>query len=80
MWYEADGGCVLGDSERHLGHAIQDGREWWAYDAVHPNASRSGFLCLGRFKTMNDAQCAIESSVGAYERWWAFDAGRSIVC
>jgi hypothetical protein len=79
IWYEAEGGCVLGDSERHLGHAIQDGEEWWAYDAVHPNASRSGFLCLGRFKTMADAKYAIESSVGAFERWWSMEVKQARV-
>lgn len=67
MWYVGAGVCALADSERHLGHAIHDADSWTAYDAVHPNKSRDGFLVLGRFKSMGDAIRAIESSVGVFE-------------
>jgi hypothetical protein len=65
LWFKVMGVCALVDSERHLGHAVRERGVWLAYDAVHPNASHDGFLCLGRFKTAADARRAIETSVDA---------------
>jgi hypothetical protein len=68
-WYEAMGVCALADSERHLGHAVRKGRYWLAYDAVHPDASNTGFKRLGRFKNVSEARQAIESSVDVLTGW-----------
>jgi len=70
-WYVAVGICALADADRHLGHAVRQGSDWLVYDAVHPNAAGDGFTLVGRFKSMVDAQLAIESSVGVHGRWWA---------
>jgi hypothetical protein len=70
-WYVAVEICALADSERHLGHAVREGSEWLAYDAIHPNAANDGFRFLGSFRTDVDARLAIESSVGVCGRWWA---------
>jgi hypothetical protein len=64
IWFKVVGVCALADSERHLGHAVRKGGNWLAYDAVHPNAPHDGFLYVGHFKTVIDAQRAIENSVG----------------
>ena len=78
MWYLADGVCALADSERHLGHAIQEGDSWTAYDAVHPNESHDGLLALGRFKSIGAAVHAIERSVGVFESRLAPVIGQSM--
>ena len=70
-WYVAVEICALADSGRHLGHAVREGSEWLAYDAIHPNATNDGFLFLGSFRTDVDARLAIENSVGVCGRWWA---------
>jgi len=70
-WYVAVGVCALADSERHLGHAVREGRHRLGYDAVHPNASNTGFKRLGTFKTLGEAKRAIESSVDAFQGWLA---------
>ena len=59
---------ALSDSERHLGHIFWDGDAWVAYDAVHPSPSSDGFLCLGRFRSVNEAKEVIEKSVGVLRR------------
>ena len=76
-WYEDIGVCALADSERHLGHAVREGRCWLAWDAVHPNASNTGFKRLGRFKNVSEAKRAIESSVGVVQGWWAPSAAQA---
>jgi hypothetical protein len=77
IWRVGIGIRALADSERHLGHAVRKGHFWLAWDAVHSNASNSGFKQLGRFKTVGDAQRAIESSVGVPGGWWTPVAGQS---
>ena len=67
-WYEAGGVWALADSERHLGHSFREGKLWLAYDAVHPNPSKDGFLCVGQFSSANAARSAIEGSLGVIGR------------
>lgn len=64
-WYLGSDVCALSDSERHLGHAVKEGDFWTAYDAIHPDPLRNGFLTLGRFRNIVGAIEAIQSSVVA---------------
>jgi hypothetical protein len=70
VWYDSGNICALADAERHLGHAVNTGRGWIAFDSTHSSLDSSGFLMVGHFKSAMMAKLAIESSVGAKGKWF----------
>jgi hypothetical protein len=78
IWYESAGVCALADTERHLGHAIQDEDGWVAYNATHLNGRSDGFLVVGQFESLTVAKLAIEASVGICGHWWRLDPQRHL--
>ncbi len=70
VWRDADDVCALADSDRHLGHVVNDGT-WHAFDAIHPTDAGGGFMHLGTFASADDAKAAVERSISqrAGVRW-----------
>lgn len=62
VWRDAKDVCALADSDRHLGHIVNQG-DWHAFDAVHPNDAGDGFRHVGVFATAEQAKAAVERSV-----------------
>ena len=56
--------CALADGERHLGHILQIGGRWYAFDATHLNNGGDGFRDLGSFASIASAKQAVELSSG----------------
>lgn len=64
LWSDSPSGCSLVDAERHLGHIINAGEYWIAFDATHLNGTRTGFAVLGTFPEIGSAKRAVEESCG----------------
>lgn len=64
-WRNSSEICALADGERHLGHILQIGGRWYAFDATHSNEDGDGFLNLGSFAGISSAKEAVELSSGA---------------
>lgn len=63
-WRESETLCALANEERHLGHVVQTGQRWMAFDGTHMNAENNGFLPLGAFATLAGAKAAVEFAAG----------------
>lgn len=59
-WRNSKDICALADGERHLGHILQIGGRWYAFDATHFNENSDGFRGLGSFASMLSAKQAVE--------------------
>lgn len=59
-WRNSPEICALADGERHLGHIVQIGGRWHAFDATHFNESADGFRGLGSFASLSSAKEAVE--------------------
>lgn len=68
-WRNSPEICALADRERHLGHIVQIGGRWYAFDATHSNEESDGFRNLGSFANLASAKEAVEmhSSWGIME-------------
>ncbi len=74
-WRESADVCALGDSERHLGHAIRIDDRWIAYDAIHFNPTNDGFRIIGIFDSAASAKRAIEDCVRVS---WVWEVGGTL--
>jgi len=63
-WRNSPEICALADGERHLGHILQIGGRWYAFDATHFNDDADGFRTLGSFASLVSAKEAVELSSG----------------
>jgi hypothetical protein len=63
-WYDTSSICSLADGERHLGHIVNAGDYWVAFDATHLNDARTGFAVLGTFPELTRAKRAVAHSHG----------------
>lgn len=63
-WRNSTEICALADGERHLGHIVQIGGRWYAFDATHFNDSADGFRGLGSFASITPAKEAVELCSG----------------
>jgi hypothetical protein len=63
-WRNSQQICALADGERHLGHILQIGGRWYAFDATHFNETGDGFRRLGSFASLASAREAVELSSG----------------
>jgi len=63
-WRNSPEICALADGERHLGHVLQIGGRWYAFDATHFNEDFDGFRNLGSFASILSAKQAVELSSG----------------
>jgi hypothetical protein len=63
-WRDSPEICALADQERHLGHIVQIGGRWFAFDATHSNEESKGFRNLGSFASMTSAKEAVELASG----------------
>ncbi len=61
-WSDSPSICSLTDTERHLGHIVNAGRYWIAFDATRFNGAHSGFAPLGTFPEIASAKRAVEQS------------------
>ena len=61
-WRHSASICALADGERHLGHIVQIGGRWYAFDATHFNEGSDGFRNLGSFASIVSAKEAVELS------------------
>ena len=59
-WRHSASICALADGERHLGHIVQIGGRWYAFDATHFNERADGFRNLGSFASLVSAREAVE--------------------
>jgi hypothetical protein len=64
VWRNSSEICALADGERHLGHILQIGGRWYAFDATHFNDDLDGFRTLGSFANIHAAKQAVEASSG----------------
>jgi hypothetical protein len=62
VWRNSPEICALADRERHLGHIVQIGGRWYAFDATHFNEESNGFRSLGSFASPAPAKEAVELS------------------
>jgi hypothetical protein len=67
-WHDSSSICVLADAERHLGHIVNAGDYWVAFDATHLNEAHTGFAVLGTFTEMTRAKRAVAQSYGGSGR------------
>jgi hypothetical protein len=70
-WRNSQQICALADGERHLGHILQVGGRWYAFDATHFNETEDGFRGLGSFASAESAREAVELSSGSGLRQYA---------
>ena len=61
-WSDSFAICSLADEERHLGHIVNAGDYWVAFDATHLNGEGTGFAVLGTFPEVTSAKCAVAKS------------------
>jgi hypothetical protein len=62
-WRNSPGACAWSDSERHLGHIVNVGQDWWAaFDGTHATADFTAFRPLGLFRSVRAAKLAVESA------------------
>jgi hypothetical protein len=64
-WCDSSSICSLADGERHLGHIVNAGGYWVAFDATHLNEAGTGFAVLGTFPELTRAKRAVAQSHGA---------------
>jgi hypothetical protein len=62
VWRNSGSICALADGERHLGHVLKVGRQWYAFDATHFNEESNGFRTLGSFASLSAAKDAVGES------------------
>ena len=62
-WQDNEHVSALADGERHLGHALEVGGDWHAYDATRLSETGDGFKWLGSFPQRERAKHAIELSL-----------------
>ena len=65
VWRDSTDICALADGERHLGHILQIGGRWFAFDGTHFNEAMDGFRNLGSFASPGPAMEAVELSCSA---------------
>jgi hypothetical protein len=65
-WRNSGSICALADGERHLGHVLKVGRQWYAFDATHFNEESNGFRTLGSFASLNAAKDAVGESAKSW--------------
>jgi hypothetical protein len=61
-WWNSPEVCVLADGERHLGHAIQFHRKWYAFDATRRNVEGTDFAFVGAFGNSDAARRNVEQT------------------
>ena len=59
-WTDSDTVCCLANGERHLGHIVNAGDSWLAFDATHLSEHGAGFRLLGCCTTITLAKYAVE--------------------
>jgi hypothetical protein len=62
VWRNSVDICALADGERHLGHVLQIGGRWYAFDATQFNNESDGFRNLGSYADVVSAKEAVERS------------------
>jgi hypothetical protein len=60
IWRDSPSVCSLTDDERHLGHIVNAGDCWLAFDTTHFNEAGTGFRLLGSWTNIAQAKCAVE--------------------
>jgi len=62
VWRNSTAICALADGERHLGHILEIGGRWYAFDATHSDEKSNGFRNLGSFASRESAKQVVELS------------------
>ena len=63
FWRSVPTGFAFEDGERLLGHVIEAGGQWLAFDATHLNSIGSGFRYVGLYESDAMAKRAVEQSL-----------------